>query len=896
MEVKMMVFPRRGDYLKAAARYGVVPVWVDVAVDLKTPISIFKKVASGDYSYLLESVEGGEQVARYSFIGFDPFLIYKSKGEQLEVTAHGRRRQLTGDPLGYLKEMMAALKVAPLPGEQRFQGGAVGYFGYDLVRHFDPLPEIAKDDLHLPDCFFILTRVVLIYDHVTNRLRVVALIPIEGDPQGAYEQSMAAVQGVIERLEDVLPEKSVSPGYCLSGSGGLNQPHGVLPEKRAAVMQPRIAQGVEQLQSKLSSGDAISDVASQLSFTPVPDMTREEYLEKVCCAKEYISAGDVQQVVLSQRFQCRTSSETLAIYRMLRSLNPSPYMYYLNFGDLCLIGSSPEMLVRVENGMAETHPIAGTRRRGGSAAGDQVLAKDLLADPKERAEHEMLIALSRGDLNQVCEKGTIDVSRLMDVEYYSHVMHLVSHVRGRLAPGQDAFNALRACFPAGTVSGAPRRRALEIIEELEPVRRGPYAGAVGYLSFNGNLDSCLIIRTIVIKNGIAYVQAGAGIVAGSVPEREYEECVSKVEAMLKALELAEGSGNLDAGTAVTTVRKGEDRMRLQDLIDKVVNQYHLEEKEAEEAMAQIMSGEATSAQIAALITALRLKGETVDEITGFARAMRAHGKKIRVNKRLVDIVGTGGDRSFTFNISTTTAFVAAAAGLPVAKHGNRAVSSKCGSADVLEALGVNMALTPAQVERCLEENGICFLFAPVFHEAMKHAVGPRREIGIRTVFNLLGPLTNPADAKVQLVGVYHPHLTGVMARVLRSLGVERAMVVHGDGLDEISHTGETRVSELMGGEIRTYYLSPEDIGLKRGKLADICGGNAEDNARMTRDVLSGKPGPCRDVVLMNAAAALFVGGKVESLREGVELAAQVIDSGAALRKLEDLVAFTKSCA
>ncbi len=337
-------------------------------------------------------------------------------------------------------------------------------------------------------------------------------------------------------------------------------------------------------------------------------------------------------------------------------------------------------------------------------------------------------------------------------------------------------------------------------------------------------------------------------------------------------------------------------MKLQGLIDKVVNMYHLAEGEAQSAMTLIMSGEATPAQIAALITALRLKGETVEEITGFARAMRDWGKKIRANRRLVDIVGTGGDRRFTFNISTTTAFVAAGAGLPVAKHGNRSVSSKCGSADVLEALGVNVALAPVQVERCLEETGICFLFAPVFHESMKNAAGPRREIGIRTVFNLLGPLTNPAGAQVQLVGVYEPNLTGVMARVLRSLGVERAMVVHGeDGLDEITHTGKTRVSELVKGEIRTYYLTPENLGLKRGMLEDICGGTAGENAQITKDVLSGRRGPCRDVVLMNAAAALLVGEKVETLCDGVELAAQVIDSGAALRKLEELVAFTKRC-
>lgn len=334
-------------------------------------------------------------------------------------------------------------------------------------------------------------------------------------------------------------------------------------------------------------------------------------------------------------------------------------------------------------------------------------------------------------------------------------------------------------------------------------------------------------------------------------------------------------------------REGE----LKRLIDKVASRTNLAEDEAEEAMTLIMDGEATSAQIAALITALRLKGETVEEITGFARAMRAKGRRIKGRHRLVDIVGTGGDRSFTFNISTTTAFVVAGAGLSVAKHGNRSVSSKCGSADLLEALGVDVTLSPEQVERCLEQTGICFLFAPVFHEAMKHAVTPRREIGIRTVFNLLGPLTNPAGAEVQLVGVYAPELTVVLAEVLQGLGVERAMVVHGDGLDEITHTGQTKVSELAGGEITTYYLTPEELGLRRGELSEICGGTAEKNAWITRAVLEGQPGPCRDVVLMNAAAALVAGERVETFVEGVQLAGEVIDSGAALKKLEELAAF-----
>lgn len=343
---------------------------------------------------------------------------------------------------------------------------------------------------------------------------------------------------------------------------------------------------------------------------------------------------------------------------------------------------------------------------------------------------------------------------------------------------------------------------------------------------------------------------------------------------------------------------GKRGLNVKSHIERVVNRFHLSEEEAGEAMGLIMSGEATPAQIASLLTALRLKGETVDEITGFARVMRARGRKITPRfRRLVDIVGTGGDRRFTFNISTTAAFVVAGAGLMVAKHGNRSVSSRCGSADVLEALGVNLALGPDQVERCLEETGICFLFAPVFHEAMKYAITPRREIGIRTIFNLLGPLTNPAEAQVQVIGVYDPDLTEVFAQVLRSLGTDRAMVVHGeDGLDEITHTGRTKISELVNGEIRTYYLEPADFGLEQGKLADIIGGAAAENARMTRNILSGQPGPCRDVVLMNAAAALVVGGKVDRIRDGVRMAAGVIDSGAALAKLEQLVAFTGRCA
>ena len=326
-------------------------------------------------------------------------------------------------------------------------------------------------------------------------------------------------------------------------------------------------------------------------------------------------------------------------------------------------------------------------------------------------------------------------------------------------------------------------------------------------------------------------------------------------------------------------------------IEKVIAGQNLSVTESQKMMDLIMSGEATDAQIAGYITALRMKGETIEEITGAAKVMRQKAAPIKTNQdMLVDVVGTGGDKLDTFNISTTTTFVVAGAGLPVAKHGNRSVSSKSGSADVLETLGVNLDLTPQQVGECIDEIGIGFLYAPTFHKAMKHAIGPRKEIGVRTIFNLLGPLTNPARANIQLLGVYDPELTEAIAHALKNLDVESAFVVHGlVGLDELSTVGETKISRLKDGEVNTYYLNPADIGLKEAKQEDISGGGPQENAQITRDILSGEPGPKRDVVLLNAAAALAAAGKVEDLEAGVKLAAEVIDQGAALKKLNQLI-------
>jgi anthranilate synthase component 1 len=501
-----MAYPLRSDYPEAAedAKFGITPVWEEIMVDLETPISIFKKTATGDHAFLLESVEGGEQLARYSFMGFDPLVIFHARGTTITIESEGHTTVEDGNPLNRLRELMADLRVGPTPDEPRFFGGAVGYFGYDLVRHFENIPETTIDDLSLPDCFFILTRVVLIYDHIRHTLKIVALVPKNGDPASAYNEAQQVIDRVKRRIARALPV----PAAALEDVDGGTAPDG---------------------------DSALAEADPGVGISVTSNITRDDFLDSVRRAKEYIEAGDIFQVVLSQRLQIQLGADPFEVYRRLRSLNPSPYMYYLHFGDIQIVGSSPEMLVRVEHGTVETRPIAGTRRRGGSQTEDDALAQELRADPKECAEHLMLVDLGRNDVGRVCEYGSVQVTRLMEIERYSHVMHLVSVVQGRLAAGRDAYDALSSCFPAGTLSGAPKIRAMEIIEEMETTRRGPYGGAIGYLGFNGNMDACITIRTIMIRGETAYVQAGAGIVADSDPEFEYEESLQKAEALLQAI-------------------------------------------------------------------------------------------------------------------------------------------------------------------------------------------------------------------------------------------------------------------------------------------------------------------------------------------------------------------------
>ena len=488
--------PTWEEFRRWAGAGTVVPVYREILADMETPVSAFRKIDSGNYAFLLESVEGGEQWGRYSFLGSNPSLVFQCKGRQVEVLegAATTRYEVGTDPLDAVKGILGRYRPAPVPGLPRFSGGLVGYLGYDLVRFIERLPERAKDDLGLPDAVLLLTDTLLIFDNVAHTIKVVsnAALPGPGEAavRGAYEEAERKIEALIAAL-------------------------------RRPVGAPRSPRSTPRAAERSSTS------------------TREEFEAAVRRAKAYVEAGDAIQVVLSQRLATRTAVDPFDAYRALRIVNPSPYMYYLRLGDLKVVGTSPEVLVRLEDDRIDVRPIAGTRRRGRSEAEDRGLEAELLGDAKERAEHIMLVDLGRNDVGRVASPGSVDVTQLMAVERYSHVMHLVSSVRGRLAPGRDAFDVFRSCFPAGTVTGAPKVRAMEIVEELEPVRRGPYAGAVGYFSFSGNMDTCITIRTIVFAEGTAYVQAGAGIVADSEPAAEYQETLNKAEGMLRAIALAE---------------------------------------------------------------------------------------------------------------------------------------------------------------------------------------------------------------------------------------------------------------------------------------------------------------------------------------------------------------------
>ncbi|HEY3331061.1 MAG TPA: anthranilate synthase component I [Capsulimonadaceae bacterium] len=491
-------FPTRDDFHKKAKLGNLIPVWREVLADTETPVSAFYQIAYGrKYGFLLESVEGGERLARYSFIGSDPFLIFRSKGAEATIEENGVVESTPlefgkRDPLDVLKELLGRYQYVPTPELPQFVGGAVGMIGYDTVRFFEKLPELNDDVIGLDDCVFMLTDALIVFDHVRHRLLVLCNARVDGDPDAAYDSAIAKVDELVARL-------------------------------RGPVVKP----DVYPVREKTDRGAFVSN------------FSQSQYEAAVLKTKEYIAAGDTFQVQIARRSQKTLHADPFDVYRALRSINPSPYMFYLVFDDIKLIGASPEILVSEVNGTVTIRPIAGTRPRTGNPADDQRLSDELLADEKERAEHVMLVDLGRNDIGRVAKFGTVRVEELMVIEKYSHVLHIVSDVKGDLRDDYDQFDVLRASFPAGTLTGAPKVRTMEIIEELEPVKRGFYGGGIGYFSYSGNMDTCITIRTALVKGDQIYIQAAAGIVADSDPSYEYRETNAKLGGVAKAVEWAE---------------------------------------------------------------------------------------------------------------------------------------------------------------------------------------------------------------------------------------------------------------------------------------------------------------------------------------------------------------------
>lgn len=462
----------------------IVPVYREVAADLETPVSAYLKVARGRHSFLLESVEGGERLARYSFIGTEPYRVLRTGGD-------ASAGETPGDPLRPIEEELRRFMPVHVEGLPRYHGGAVGYMGYECARYYEKLPVPDADPQGLPEAVFLFTDTLLVFDHLQHTIKVVSHARLDGDIDAAYRQATWKIEELVQRLA---------------------QPLSRLPYET---------------------------VAGRNEGAFVSNNTKDEFMRKVERAKEYIFRGDTYQIQVSQRFTRQTSAQPFEVYRALRTVNPSPYMYYLELGDVHVVGASPEMLIRVEDGVIETHPIAGTRRRGRNADDEQRMADELQGSEKERAEHIMLVDLARNDLGRVCEAGSVRVTSLMAIERYSHVMHMVSHVVGRLRGDVTTYDALRAYFPHGTVTGAPKIRTMEIIAELEQERRGGYGGCIGYFDMSGNCDTALAIRTIWMKPGVAYAQAAGGVVFDSTPEEEYLESHNKARATMRAIELAE---------------------------------------------------------------------------------------------------------------------------------------------------------------------------------------------------------------------------------------------------------------------------------------------------------------------------------------------------------------------
>ncbi len=519
MDIKDSTFtPSRKEFRRLARNANFIPVYGRFSADLETPVSAYLKVRRGAYSFLLESVEGGERLGRYSFIGTEPSRIIRTGAGEKD----GKR-----DPLEVLKEYLKHIEWTPVQGLPKFSGGAVGYIAYDVIQYFEQRVPPATEEptgMNVPEAVFMLTDSLLAFDHLRHEIVIISHARVGKDPDAAYDKACASIEEMAHRLDKPLPP----------------QPR-ISPRSGADTLPPISTEAIEDIRA----GRPPPNYPKDAYFA---NMTREEYNDAISQCKHNITTGEVIQIVFSHRMARNTKSAPFDTYRSLRSINPSPYMFFLDLDGFQIIGASPELLVSVQNGEVAVHPIAGTRPRGASDEEDDALAKDLLEDEKEIAEHVMLLDLGRNDVGRVAVPGSVRVEKQMEIERYSHVMHIVSHVTGKLDERLDALDALRSAFPAGTVSGAPKVRAMELIADLEPNKRGVYSGAVGYIAYSGNMDTCIALRTMMVKDGVSYIHAGGGIVADSTADNEYRETLYKLGALMRAIEDAEGR-NIQIDTA-----------------------------------------------------------------------------------------------------------------------------------------------------------------------------------------------------------------------------------------------------------------------------------------------------------------------------------------------------------
>lgn len=855
----------------ASGAYRRIPIWREIFSDIATPVQVLKKLlAVSDHCFLLESAEDNKQWGRYSFLGFDPAMELTCMNHQVTITTDHVEQFETENPAQVIARVIEENRAPQIKKLPPLTGGLVGYFAYDYIKYAEPTLRLdAEDQEKFRDVDLMLFDKMIAFDHYRQKIILICNSRIsEADVQAEGGQTAGAAAATDLRARGKSARAAATDAPVSAAE----------PDTLEAVYRTAL-QTLDQMQDIIEKGAEKNVSAGRLTTELTPLFDQESYCEKVEQVKHYIHEGDIFQLVLSNRLEAGFDGSLLDTYRILRTKNPSPYMFYFSSDDLEIAGASPETLVKVDNQTAYTFPLAGTRPRGKDEKEDQELEADLLSDEKELTAEEIetlkpeAIILSPGPGRpqdagcciEVVQKlgGKIPIlgvclGHQVICEAYGGV---VSYAK-QLMHGKQSVTKLDTKTPLFV--GLPEETTVARYHSLAAQEE--------------TFPECLQVTARTSDGEIMALQHKTKAVYG---------VQFHPESILTPL----GKKMLENFLQLANAEKKEKTM-IKEAIVKLAAKQNLDYETAEASMDEIMGGKASPVQMSAFLTAMAMKGETIEEITACAAGMRKHCVRLLHDQDVLEIVGTGGDHSNSFNISTTSSLVISAAGVPVAKHGNRAASSKSGAADVLEALGVKITIDPAKSAEVLKKIGLCFLFAQNYHLSMKYVAPVRKELGIRTIFNILGPLTNPAGANMELMGVYDEALVEPLARVLANLGVKKAMVVYGqDGLDEISMSAPTTVCEVKDGEFLSYVITPEQFGFTRCSKDELIGGSPQDNAQIALAILKGEKGPRRDAVVLNSAAAIHI-AKGISIEDAIREAQEVIDSGKALAQLEQFAALT----